>query len=105
MVHVVHQYSQVIVSRDAHKYVARVYASQIQDGLWDGWFVFFPLHGGRALGTDRETTQSNLSAGGYWAPGNTPTNLEGGVGAAPRPPPEARAGPRGPAGPKEGEMG
>src|SRR3989442_10339977 len=99
MVHVVHQYSQVIVSRDAHKYVARVYASQIQDGLWDGWFVFFPLHGGRALATDRETTQSSLSAGDYWATGITTTYLEGALPRALALLPQARLPPQGPPGP------
>jgi hypothetical protein len=45
--------------------------------LWDGWFVFFPLHEGRELATDRETTQPSLSAVSYWADGITTTYLEG----------------------------
>ena len=77
MVHFVQQYSQIVVSRDAHKYAARVYASQQPNGRWDGWFVFFPLHGGRTLATDRETTQSSLSAVAYWATGISTTYLEG----------------------------
>jgi hypothetical protein len=77
MVHFVQQYSQIVVSRDAHKYAARVYSSQQPNGRWDGWFVFFPLHGGRTLATDRETTQSSLSAVAYWATGISTTYLEG----------------------------
>jgi hypothetical protein len=90
MVHVVQQYSQVVVSQDAHKYVARVYASQYLDGRWDGWFVFFPLHGGRALATDRETTQSSLSAVAYWATGISTTYLAGALERARALLPEAR---------------
>ena len=77
MVHFVQQYSQIVVSRDAHKYAARVYASQRPNGRWDGRFVFSPLHGSRELATDRETTQSSLSAVAYWATGISTTYLEG----------------------------
>jgi len=90
MVHFVQQYSQVLVSSDAHKYVARVYAAQPLVGRWDGWFVFFPLHGGRALATDRETTQSSLSAVAYWATGISTTYLEGALERARALLPEAR---------------
>jgi hypothetical protein len=90
MVHFVTQYSPVVVSHDAHKYVARVYAWQQPNGRWDGWFVFFPLHGGRALATDRETTQSSLSAVAYWATGISTTYLEGALARARAHLPEAR---------------
>src|SRR5436190_15293862 len=90
MVHFVQQYSQVVGSQAPHEYVARVYASQQPNGRWDGWFVFFPLHGGRALATDRETTQSSLSAVDYWATGITTTYLEGALERALALLPEAR---------------
>jgi len=90
MVHFVQQYSQIVVSRDAHKYAARVYASQRLNGRWDGWFVFFPLHGGRTLATDRETTQRSLSAVAYWATGIRTTYLEGALERARALRPEAQ---------------
>jgi hypothetical protein len=78
MVHLIQQYSQVIRGKDRCNYVARVYAAQHPDrSLWDGWFVFFPLDGRRELATDRETTQSSLSAVAYWASSITTTYLEG----------------------------
>ena len=78
MVHFVQQYSQVIRGKDHCNYVARVYAAQHPDrSLWDGWFVFFPLDGRRELATDRETTQSSLSAVAYWATSITTIYLEG----------------------------
>jgi hypothetical protein len=78
MVHFIQQYSQVVHGKDHRHYVARVYAAQHPDrSRWDGWFVFFPLDGGRELATDRETTQSSLSAVAYWATAITTTYLEG----------------------------
>jgi len=90
MVRFVQQYTQVVISQDALKYVARVYAAQNPDGRWDGWFVFFPLHGGPALATDRETMQSSLSAVSYWATGISTTYLEGALERARALLPEAR---------------
>jgi hypothetical protein len=77
MVHFVKQYPQTLVGPDGCHYVARAYAAMHSDSLWDGWFVFFPLHHGRELATDRETTQSSLAAVSYWADGITTTYLEG----------------------------
>jgi len=77
MVHFVMQYSQVLVAPDHNEYVARVYAATHSEGHWDGWFVFFPLRGGREVATDRETTQNSLGAVSYWASGISTTYLEG----------------------------
>ena len=78
MVHFIQQYSQVVRGRDHRHYVARVYAARHPDrSLWDGWFVFFPLDGRRELATDRETTQSSLSAVAYWATSISTIYLEG----------------------------
>jgi hypothetical protein len=82
MVHFVKQYPQTLVGPDGCHYVARVYAAMHSDVLWDGWFVFFPLHHGRELATDRETTQNSLSAVSYWADGITTTYLEGALARA-----------------------
>src|SRR5687767_11295929 len=71
------QYSGTIIDPDGRRYVARVYAACRPDDRWDGWFVFFPLDGGRPLATDRETTQSSLAAVRYWAGGITTLYLEG----------------------------
>jgi hypothetical protein len=90
MVHFVMQYSQVLVSPEHNDYVARVYAATHSEGRWDGWFVFFPLHGGREVATDRETTQSSLAAVSYWASGISTTYLEGALQRARALLPEAR---------------
>ena len=58
-------------------YLVRAYADQQPDGLWEGWFAFFPIDGGETLATDRETTQSKRSDVTYWASGIGATYLEG----------------------------
>ena len=90
MVHFVMQYSQVLVATDRNEYVVRVYASTHAVARWDAWFVFFPLHGGRELASDRETTQGSLAAVSYWASGITTTYLEGALERARALLPEAR---------------
>jgi hypothetical protein len=90
MVHFVQQYSQIVVAPDGKKYVARAYAARHPGGLWDGWFVFFPLYHGRELATDRETTQSTLPAVAYWASGISSTYLEGALARARAHLPEVR---------------
>jgi hypothetical protein len=76
-VYFVQQYSGILVDPYGRRYVARVYGACRPDDLWDGWFVFFPLDGGRTLATDRETTQSTLAAVRYWASGITTVYLDG----------------------------
>jgi hypothetical protein len=90
MVHFVMQYSQVLVGPEHQDYVARVYAATHSEGRWDGWFVFFPLRGGREVATDRETTQRSLAAVSYWASGISTTYLEGALRRARALLPEAR---------------
>ncbi len=90
MVHFVMQYSQVLVAPDRHEYVVRVYAATHAEAHWDGWFVFFPLHTGRVLATDRETTQNSLAAVAYWASGISTAYLEGALQRARALLPEAR---------------
>jgi hypothetical protein len=77
LIRCVQQYSGTLVDPYGRKYVARVYSARRPDDVWDGWFVFFPLDGGRALATDRETTQGSLAAVRYWAGGITTIYLEG----------------------------
>jgi hypothetical protein len=85
-----HQYSTPVVTEDGVTYVARVYGQQQSGGLWEAWFVFFPVTGGEALATDRETTQSKESDVLYWASGITPTYLEGALRRALDRRPDAR---------------
>jgi hypothetical protein len=77
LVRFVKQYPQTLVGPDGGHYVARVYAAMQSDALWDGWFVFVPLHHGRELATDRETTQNSLYAVSYWADGISTLYLHG----------------------------
>jgi hypothetical protein len=58
------------------------YGSQQLDGTWGGWLVFFPLGGGSAIASDRETTQSTFEALTVWAAGLTPVYLEGALARA-----------------------
>jgi hypothetical protein len=77
LVRFVQQYPGTLVDPYGRQYVARVYGACRPDDLWDGWFVFFPLDGGRPLATDRETTQSSLAGVRYWAGRITTLYLDG----------------------------
>jgi hypothetical protein len=76
MIHFFHQYGTPLVAPTG-TYVARVYGRQQESGIWEAWFVFFPLDGGEPLATDRETTQSKREDVVYWATGISATYLEG----------------------------
>ena len=89
MVHFVKQYSQILVAPDYNEYLVRAYAATHSQGHWDGWFVFFPLRGGRELATDRETTQNSLAAVSYWASGIPTAYLDGALQRARALAPEA----------------
>ena len=86
----VHEYATTLRTSSGDEYLVRVYADQQPGGLWEGWFVFFPLTGGPTLATDRETTQSKLDDVSYWATGITPAYLEGALTRALDRVPEAR---------------
>jgi hypothetical protein len=58
--------------------------------LWEAWLVFFSLRTGRALATDRETTQSTREHVIYWATGLTETYLQGALERALALTPEAQ---------------
>jgi hypothetical protein len=57
-------------------YRPRAYANP-QPGGWEGWLVFFPVDGGRALASNRETTQSSFDALVNWAANVTAVYLAG----------------------------
>ncbi|HEV8310913.1 MAG TPA: hypothetical protein VGW35_24900 [Methylomirabilota bacterium] len=90
MIEFIHHYSSVIESANGKRYVARVYADQQPAGLWEAWFVFFPLDGGGAVASDRETTQSKREDVLYWTGGITSTYLQGALRRALDRLPEAR---------------
>lgn len=74
----VHQYSTLTDGPDGQWYIVRAYADQQPGGLWEGWFVFFPLSpDGVAIASDNETTQSKREDVDYWASGITPVYLQG----------------------------
>ena len=75
MFHRIQQYP--LVHDGGRTYRPRVYGAPQPDGTWGGWIVFFPLAGGPAVATDRETTQSTLESLGIWAAGLTSVYLEG----------------------------
>jgi hypothetical protein len=67
----------LIATTTGRSYRPRAYGSLQPDGTWDGWIVFFPLGGGSAIASDRETTQSSFEALTVWAAGLTPVYVEG----------------------------
>jgi hypothetical protein len=76
MLSLAHHYVELIAA-GGRTYRARVYGAVDADAHWGGWIIFFPVGGGRAIATGRETTQSSLANLTHWAAGLTPTYLEG----------------------------
>jgi hypothetical protein len=70
-------YEYGLVRNGGRWFRPRVYGEQQLDGVWGGWLIFFPLSGGPAIATARETTQPSLTALTDWATGLTPVYLEG----------------------------
>ena len=71
------RFDSLVAAPDGDLYSALVYATERSDHGWDAWLVFLPVTGGRALPTDRESTQPNLPAVTYWATGLSHVYLEG----------------------------
>jgi len=72
-----HEYATPVADSDGRMYTCRAFAEQREDGMWEGWLVFFPQDGRPVVPTERETTQSNLEFAIYWATGLEPIYLEG----------------------------
>jgi hypothetical protein len=89
MLSLAHHYDELIAA-GGRTYRARVYGAVRPDSRWGGWILFFPVGGGRAIATERETTQSSLANLTYWASGLTPTYLEGALARALALTPEAQ---------------
>jgi hypothetical protein len=66
-----------LMTAGGRAYRPRAYANPQPDGAWEGWLVFFPIDGGRALASDRETTQSSFDALVNWAATVTAVYLAG----------------------------
>lgn len=71
-----------LIDAGGRLYRPRVYGEQRTDGMWEGWLVFFPVVGGEAIATERETTQPTFDALSVWAAGLTPVYLEGALARA-----------------------
>lgn len=76
----IRQYGLIDVS--GQWYRPRAYGDPQPDGTWDGWLVFFPVGGGSAIASDRETTQATLQALTIWAAGLTGVYIEGALARA-----------------------
>lgn len=76
----IHQYNLIDVG--GRYYRPRAYADLRADGTWDGWLVFFPIGGGQAIATQRETTQASFEALTVWAAGLTSVYLDGALARA-----------------------
>jgi hypothetical protein len=82
MIELVHKYQSLVADTAGRLYVACAFAAPQPDGLWQGWFAFFPVQVGEVLTTDRETTQSKLTDIEYWASGIEAIYLEGALSRA-----------------------
>jgi hypothetical protein len=71
-----------LLGSDRVWYRPRAFGDRQADGSWDGWLVFFPVSGGRAIASDRETTQATLDALAVWASSVTLVYLEGALARA-----------------------
>jgi hypothetical protein len=71
-----------LINASGRIYRPRAYADARADGTLDGWLVFFPVGGGQAIATERETTQATFEALTVWAAGLTPVYLEGALARA-----------------------
>lgn len=76
----IQQYS--LITAQGRIYRPRAYGDRRPDGVWDGWLVFFPIDGGTAIASDRETTQPSLSALTAWAANLSHVYLAGALNRA-----------------------
>ena len=81
MFHRIQQYP--LTHADGRWYRPRAYGDLQPDGTWDGWLVFFPLTGGRAIAPPGPSaTQRTIDALEVWAAGLGPVYLEGALARA-----------------------
>jgi amphi-Trp domain-containing protein len=74
----IHQHSERVQDTLGNLYEVFIYGAPRLDGTWEGWLEFVPLSAALPSSrTDRETTQPDLAALGYWSTGLEPTYLAG----------------------------
>jgi hypothetical protein len=71
-----------LMEMEGRWYRPRAYGTRQPDEMWGGWLLFFPLTGGTAISSGRETTQSTVDALMVWASGLTEVYLEGALARA-----------------------
>ena len=81
MAGLIQSYEQRVRTVEGIEYEAQAWGAA--DGhVWHGWLEFVPIAGGPTLRTERETTQPDRDALGYWASGLQAIYLEGAFGRA-----------------------
>ncbi len=66
MFHRIRTYEPILAA-DGETFIPKVYGEPSYAGTWNGWLIFFPTPMSRAIATDRQTTQPDLSALVDWA--------------------------------------
>ena len=70
----IRQYGVIDVS--GKWYRPQAYGDPRPDGTWDGWLVFFPVGGGAAIASDRETTRATFQELTIWAASLGPVYIQ-----------------------------
>ena len=82
MAEVLVEYSDVVITSGAHRYMARACGAEGPSGQWQGWLEFVDVESGDVVRSPRETTQPNRVDTVYWATGLTAVYLEGALSRA-----------------------
>lgn len=89
MAEVLIEYDPIVGESGEGRWAAHSCGRVRDDGMWEGWIEFVPLHGRRdahAVRSRRETTQPSRDDLVYWATGITPLYLKGALSRALEPP-------------------
>jgi hypothetical protein len=81
MAELIQVYDQQVRTRDNVAYAVQAMGAR-RGHVWHGWLEFVPIEGGLTLRTERETTQPDRGALGYWASGLEPVYIEGALSRA-----------------------
>jgi hypothetical protein len=82
MAEVLVQFTGRVLDGRGGAYTARVCGEPQPDGTWHGWLEFLDGPDGRAVRTERETTQPDRSALEYWAGGLSEEYIDGALARA-----------------------
>jgi hypothetical protein len=86
MVTPIHTFTHTVYDDIGVPYRVRAEGERHADGLWHGWLVYESLRDGKALRTERETTQGKWEDLEYWASGLEDIYLDGALARARRDP-------------------